>query len=129
TDQIFGGWIRVSVPMADPQGAAKLQSGGRVYAVCKYTKRKQSDEKVYERTIRNLVGRSPVEFREEQGREILAGKMRDLVVAPVRVSDTEALELYVGEKSSATVASIAVKQSWVARWGGVPSAADVDAWS
>ena len=55
--------------------------------------------------------------------------MRDLVVAPVRVSDTEAENLYIEEKSSATVSSIAVKQSWVSRWAVVPSAADVDAWA
>jgi parvulin-like peptidyl-prolyl isomerase len=85
--------------------------------------------KVYERTIRNLVGRSPTEFREEQGREILAAKMRDLVLAPVRVSDAEAEDLYVAEKSSATVGSIAVKQSWVKRWAVQATPAEIDAYA
>lgn len=130
TDQIYNGRIKVSIPMEDLQAASKLQQrGGEVFANFKDEKTKQFDVKVYERAIRNIVGRSPTEFREEQGREILAAKMRDLVMAPVRVSEPEALELYETEKSSATVTSIPVKQSWVSRWGVVVGAADLDAWS
>jgi peptidyl-prolyl cis-trans isomerase D len=130
TDQIYDGWIRVSVPLADPQVASKLRvRDGEVYAGFKDQKTKQFEMKVYERTIRNLVGRSPTEFREEQGREILAAKMRALVLAPVRVSDTEAESLYVDEKSSATVGSISVKQSWVKKWAVTASQADIDTWA
>ncbi len=129
TDQIYGGWVHVSVPAADPQTASKLRVRDQIYLGFKDPKTKQFDMKVYERTIRNVVGRSPTEFREEQSREILAGKMRDLIAAAVRVSDTEAQGLYIEEKSSATVASIDVKQSWVRRWAVTAGAADVDAWS
>jgi peptidyl-prolyl cis-trans isomerase D len=130
TDQIYQGWIRVSIPAADPRVAAKIRlRDGELYAGFKDQKTKQFDMKVYERQIRNLVGRSPNEFREEQGREILAAKMRDLVTAPVRVSDSEAQDMYIEQKSSATVRSIDVKESWVARWMGAPSPADVTAWA
>jgi peptidyl-prolyl cis-trans isomerase D len=130
TDQIYQGWVHVSVPAADPQIFGKLSvRGDKIYIGFKDQKTKQFDMKVYERSIRNIVGRSPQEFREEQSREILAGKMRELIEASVRVSDTEAQNLYIDEKSSATVSSIAVKQSWVKRWGVVVASADVDAWA
>ncbi len=129
TDQIYQGWIHVSVPAADPMTAAKLNVHGQVYAGFKDQKTKQFDMKVYERTIRNLVGRSPQEFREEQSRELLAAKMRELVMAPVRVSETEAQDLYFEQNNTATIGSVAIKQSWVKRWSPPPSAADVDAWA
>jgi peptidyl-prolyl cis-trans isomerase D len=129
TDQIYQGWVHVSVPAEDPQIGAKVRVRDQVYVGFKDPKTKQFEMKVYERTIRNLVGRSPQEFREEQSREILAGKMRALINAAVRVSDTEAQSLYIDEKSSATVGSVAVKQSWVKRWAVPVSAADVDAWA
>ena len=113
-DSIYGGFIRVSVPAADPGTAFSLRvPDGYVYAGFKDPKSKQFDMKVYERSIRSLTGRSPVEFRDWQAREILAAKMRDLVRAPVRVSDTEAFELYVGEKSTAQLQYVTIKQSWV----------------
>ncbi len=130
TDQIFEGWIRVSVPAADPQVAYKLRvRDGMIYAGFKDPKTKQFEVKAYERQLRMIVGRSATEFREEQGREILAAKMRDLITAPIRVSDTEAYELYEGQKSSASVSTIGVKQSWVARWMPQPGTADIDAWT
>jgi parvulin-like peptidyl-prolyl isomerase len=130
TDQIYQGWVHVSVPAADPQIFGKLSvRGDKIYVGFKDQKTKQFDMKVYERSIRNIVGRSPQEFREEQARELLAGKMRSLIGAAVRVSDTEAQSLYIDEKSSATVNSVAVKQSWVKRWGVLVTPADVDAWA
>ena len=130
TDQIFEGWIRVSVPAADPQVAYKMRvRDGMIYAGFKDPKTKQFDVKTYERSLRMLVGRSATEFREEQGREILAAKMRDLVTAPIRVSDVEAYDLYAGQKSSASVNTIPVKQSWVARWMPQPGTADIEAWT
>jgi peptidyl-prolyl cis-trans isomerase D len=130
TDEIYNGYIRVSVPSDNPQLAYSLRvADGRIYAGFKDQKTKQFDMKVYERSIRNLVGRSPTEFREEQGRELLAAKMRDLVRAPVRVSEPEALEMYLGEKSSATVKYIAIRQDYVARYAVRPTAGDIDAWA
>ena len=130
TDDIYNGFIRVSVPSDNPQLAYSLRvADGRIYVGFRDQKTKQFDMKVYERSIRMLVGRSPTEFREEQGRELLASKVRDLVRAPVRVSEPEALETYVAEKSSATVKYVPVRQSYVARYAVRPTAADVDAWS
>ncbi len=129
-DSIYGGFIRVSVPAADPASAYSLRvPDGYVYAGFRDPKSKQFDMKVYERSIRSLTGRSPVEFREWQARELLAGKMRDLVRAPVRVADSEAFELYVNEKSTAQLTYVQVKQSWVERWVITATQAQIDEWA
>jgi parvulin-like peptidyl-prolyl isomerase len=127
-DQILGGFIRVSIPAADPALAARMRvKDGMIYAGFK-DKNKQFDMKVYTRTLRNLVGRSETEFREEQEREILAAKMRDLITAPIRVSEADAFAVYDEEKSTATVNTITVDQAWVEKWSAAPATADVDAW-
>ena len=129
TDEIFSGFIRVSVPSDNPQLAYSLHVGdGRLYFGFRDPKTHQFDMKIYERAIRNSVGRSPQEFREEQERELLASKMRDLVRAPVRVSEPEALEMYVGQKSEATIKYVPIKQSYVARYAVKANASDIDAW-
>jgi len=129
-DSIYQGFIHVSVPSENPQVAYQLRIGdGKLYAGFKDTKSKHFDMNVYKRTVRNLMGRSEVEFREEQGREILAAKMRDLIRAPVRVSEVEALETYIDEKSSAAVESIAVKTSYAAKYGVMATDADVAKWA
>jgi len=92
-------------------------------------KSKMFDMKIYERAVRNLSNRSTSEFRGEQARELLAAKMRDVIRAPIRVSDTEAWEEYRRRYDTATVAWIPVKESWAARWAAANATqADVDAW-
>jgi len=128
-DSIYQGFIHVSVPSDNMQAAAQLRVGdGRLYAGFKDPKSKHFDMNVYKRTIRNLMGRSEIEFRDEQGREILASKMRDLIRAPVRVSEVEALEAYIDEKSSATVESIGVRTSYAAKYGVMATDADIAKW-
>jgi peptidyl-prolyl cis-trans isomerase D len=130
TDEIYNGFIHVSVPSDNPGLAMSLNiADGRVYAGFRDQKSKRFDLKVYERSIKALVGRSPTEFREEQARELIAAKMRDLVRTPVRVSESEALESYVAEKSTASLVSIQVRQSWAAKYAVPTPATDVDAWA
>jgi peptidyl-prolyl cis-trans isomerase D len=130
TDEIFNGWIHVSVPSDNPGLAYSLRvSEGRIYAGFRDQKTKRFDLKVYERTIKVLMGRSPSDFREEQIRELVAAKMRDLVRAPVRVSEPDAIESYINEKSTATVTYVPVKQSYVTRYAVTAPPADVDAWA
>src|SRR5579863_2002561 len=93
TDEIYNGFIHVSVPSDNPSLAASLNvMDGKVYAGFRDQKTKRFDLKVYERSIKALVGRSPTEFREEQARELVAAKVRDIVRTPVRVSEIEARE-------------------------------------
>ncbi len=153
TDQLYSGFVRASVPSADPTVAQSIlqemyQSYARAGLVSQEVaqahfndrdtaipvdfrdpKSKQFDMKVYERQVRNLSNRSTTEFRAEQARELLAAKMRDVIRAPVRVSEPEAWDEYRRRYDTATVSWIPVKESWVERWAGAAaSAADVDAW-
>jgi peptidyl-prolyl cis-trans isomerase D len=153
TDQLYAGFIRVSVPAADPtvaqtilqemfqsyaragfvtQESAMSQLGARDAAIgpvdFQDPKTKQFDLKTYERRVRNLSNRSTTEFREDQTRELLAAKMRDVVRNPVRVSPSEARQEYDRRYSTATLTTIAVKESWAARWGVEATAADASAW-
>jgi peptidyl-prolyl cis-trans isomerase D len=151
TDQLYAGFVRVSVPAVNPGVANALlqelfQSYGRQGSVpqdvavavlsdsaipveFRDAKTKMFDMKTYERQVRNLSNRSTTEFREEQGRELLAAKMRDIVRDPVRVSDSEAWQEYDRRHSTATVTSIVVKEAFAARWALETKAADVAAWA
>ena len=91
-------------------------------------KTKVFDMKVYERQVRNLSNRSTTEFREEQARELLASKVRDVVRDPIRISEAEAWDEYDRRYSTATLTYVPVKESWAARWGVDVDPGDVDAW-
>ena len=79
-------------------------------------KTKAFDLKIYERKVRELSNRSTTEFREEQARELLAAKVRDVVRDPVRISETEAWDEYERRYSTATLSYVGVKEAWAARW-------------
>jgi peptidyl-prolyl cis-trans isomerase D len=152
TDQLYAGFIRVSVPAADPTVAqtilqemyqsyaraglispevATSQLGARDAAIpvdFQDPKTKRFDIKTYERKVRSLSNRSTTEFREEQARELLAAKMRDVVRDPVRVSPSEAWQEYDRRYSTATVTTVAVKESWAGRWAVEAMPADTLAW-
>ncbi|MEO8875168.1 MAG: peptidylprolyl isomerase, partial [Polyangiaceae bacterium] len=130
SDEIIAGYIRVSTPSDRPDMAASLRVGdGRLYIGFKDPKTKAFDQKTYERTIRNLVGRSSAEFRESQARELLAAKMRDIVRSPVRISEGEALDSYVSEKSSAAIIFVPVSQRYISKYAVPFSDADVEKWA
>ncbi len=152
TDMLYSGFIRVSVPAADPattqqvlgemyqayarsgamtQDVAQQQFANRDSAIpvdFRDPKTKRFDMKVYDRVVRNLSNRSTTEFREEQARELLAAKMRDIIREPVRVSETEAWQDYQRQYTTATLSYVPVKESWAARWAVDVNQADVDAW-
>jgi peptidyl-prolyl cis-trans isomerase D len=153
TEQLFTGFVRVSVPAADPmvaqsvlsemykgyarvglvsQEAAQTHIDDRDAAIpvdFRDPKTKRFDMKVYERQVRNLSNRSTTEFREEQARELLASKMRDVVREPVRVSEGEVWQEYDRRSSTAAVTWIPVKETWAARWVVDAKPAQVDAWA
>jgi peptidyl-prolyl cis-trans isomerase D len=153
TDQLFSGFIRVSVPAADPPTAQTIlsemyQSYARAGLVSREVaqahfndrdtaipvdfrdpKTKAFSMKVYERQVRNISNRSTTEFREGQARELLAAKMRDAIREPIRVSEAEAWDAYSRQYSTASVTWIPVKESWAARWATETSPADVAEWA
>jgi peptidyl-prolyl cis-trans isomerase D len=127
--EILNGFIHVSIPSDNPYLSSSLRiNDGKIYAGFKDQKTKQFDYKVYERSIRMLTGKSATEFKEEQERELIAAKMREMIKSPIRVSDAEAFEMYVGEKSQAKVTYVEVKTSWLGRWATTVKDADVDTW-
>jgi len=152
TDQLYDGFIRVSVPAENPsqaqqilyemyqsyvragliqQDVAQQNFNDRDTAIpvdFKDPKTKLFDMKVYERQVRNLSNRSTTEFREEQGRELLAAKVRDVIRDPVRISEDEAWDEYNRRHSTATVTYIPVKEEWVARWAVASDQGAIDAW-
>jgi peptidyl-prolyl cis-trans isomerase D len=152
TDQLYAGFVRVSVPAADPAVAqsivgemyqsyahaglvsaevAQSHANDRDTAIpvdFRDPKTKMFDMKMYERQVRNLSNRSTAEFREEQARELLAAKMRDIVRDPVRVSQSEAWQEYERRYSTATVSWVSAKESWAARWAIDAKPAEVAAW-
>jgi peptidyl-prolyl cis-trans isomerase D len=152
TDQLYAGYVRVSVPAGDPAVGQSIvsemyQSYARAGLVSpeiaqahvndrdtaipvdfRDPKTKMFDMKTYERQVRNLSNRSTTEFREEQARELLAAKVRDIVRDPVRVSEAEAWQEYERRYSTATVTWIPVKESWATRWAVDARPGDVEAW-
>jgi peptidyl-prolyl cis-trans isomerase D len=130
TDSIFHGYVLVSLPSDQIQMQQTLGIGdGRVNVGFKDSKTKQFDMKTYERMVKQITGRSPQEFRDWQGREILAAKMRDLVKAPVRVAEDEALDRYKTERTTSTVNYAVVRRSWLEKYAIPAEQKDIDAWS
>jgi peptidyl-prolyl cis-trans isomerase D len=151
TDQLFAGYVRVSVPEADPELAQQVLSemyrgyeragflspemaqthlNDRDTAIpidFRDPKTRQFDMKLYERKVRNLSNRSTTEFREEQGRELLAAKVRDAIRDPVRIAEGEAWDEYDRQKSTAMLTYIPVRESWALRWAVDVKQADLDA--
>ena len=131
TDSIFHGNVLLSLPSDQVQ---QMQRGmgiddGKINVGFKDPKTKQFDMKTYERMVKQITGRSPTEFREWQSRELLAGKMRDLVRAPVRVAEDEALDRFKTERTTSTVNYAVVRRSWLEKYGIAADQKDIDSWS
>jgi len=130
TEAIYDGFIHASLPSDKVSLAPYVRLfDGKVRYNFRDSKTKKFELKVYERTIKAVTGRSPTEFREEQTREILAEKVRDLVHTPVRVSESEALAGYIDERSTATLNTITVRASYLAKYLPAPLPKDVLAWA
>ncbi|HEY8076938.1 MAG TPA: peptidylprolyl isomerase [Labilithrix sp.] len=131
TNSIYNGFVLVSLPSDAPNIGYSLgfEDGKQRVPFFFDPKTKQFDLKAYERNVKSLTGRSPAEFREWQARELLAAKMRDLVRAPVRVADDEALDRFVIDRTTATLSYVVVRRSWLEKYGITADQKDLDAWS
>ncbi|MBK6694495.1 MAG: SurA N-terminal domain-containing protein [Myxococcales bacterium] len=129
-DQLVAGIVRLSLPSDKESMAYSLRiEQGRFLENFRDPKTKQFDMKTYERAVKLFAGRSPADFRESQSRELLAAKMRDLIRAPVRVSEVEALEGYIAEKSSASLTYVNVSQKFAAKHAVSFTDAEVEKWA
>lgn len=126
-DLLIKGFVRLSIPTDDPKIAQRYPP--MVYAGFKNQKTKEFDLKTYETTVKNLTGRAPKEFKEQQLREALAYKMRELIRTPVRVSDAEAWDAYERQNTTASVRFAVIDERWAARWAVAWTDKDVEAWA
>lgn len=130
SDSIYHGFVHVSLPSDNLQLQQNLGiADGKIKVGFQDPKTKQFDMKTYERTIKMMTNRSPGEFREWQTRELLATKMRDLVRAPVRVAEDEAIARFAVERTTATVGYAVVRRSWLEKYGVTAEQKDIDAWA
>ena len=129
TDSIFNGFILVSLPSDQAQMQRSMGiDDGKINVGFKDPKTKKFEEKTYERLVKQITGRSPAEFREWQSRELLAGKMRDLIRGPVRIAEDEALDRFKTERTTSTVSYAVVRRSWIEKYGISADAKDLEAW-
>ncbi|MFO0663581.1 MAG: peptidylprolyl isomerase [Polyangiaceae bacterium] len=129
TDSIFHGFIYFTFPSDNPMRSSYIQGDdSRLNVGFKDRKTKEFSEKAYREQVRYFTRLTPTEFRDWQQKEMLAAKMRDIIRAPVRVSDEESFGGYVRERTNATVEYVEVKTDYVARYMTQVNAGDVDTW-
>ena len=73
------------------------------------------DTKKYEREVRLRTNRGPKQFREQQERELIAARMRDLIRTSVRISREEAFSQFQRRASKATIRYVTIDRDWYAR--------------
>jgi peptidyl-prolyl cis-trans isomerase D len=76
---------------------------------------KDFDQKAYDKAVRQTTGRGQAEFREMQKAEHIAARMRDLVRSRVRISDSEAYDVFVRERSTASFKVVKLSRQWFAK--------------
>jgi peptidyl-prolyl cis-trans isomerase D len=131
-DEIIAGRARMSLPVGKLQMLGQsLRIGGEMVVGLPVKDRKtdQFDPKLYERVVRYTTNRGTNEFKAMQARELLAARMRDLVRARVRVSESEAFLAYRQTKEKVVVRSVQLRRDWFAKWAVDQSDAAVDAWA
>lgn len=130
TESIFKGMVLVSLPSDQVQMQRSVGiDDGKINVGFKDPKTKAFDMKTYERTVKQITGRSPTEFREWQSRELLAAKMRDLIRAPVRVAEDEALDRFKVERTTSTVSYAVVRRSWLEKYAISSDPKEIDTWA
>ncbi len=132
TAQLKNGFIRFSQAFAEPVKAPRGPEAQGVFPAHEHflnKNTKQFEMKTYSRFVSQVTGgMSDKEFREFQSRELLAAKVRELVQAPVRVSEPESYELYVRQKTNATLSYVEVRDDFAAESLVETRQSDIDAW-
>ncbi len=131
-DELLEGRAHVSLPLGKLQMLApQLGLGAELIRTLPVynSATKAFDVKLYERVVRSITGRGPKEFKEVQRKELLAARVRELVRARVRVSESEAFLQFQRERSKAVVRSVQLRRDWFAKWAVDQSDAAVDAWA
>lgn len=83
------------------------------------------DYDIYRRQVQNLLRMSPREFKSQQRDELIAARLRQLVVAPVTIAEDEAYFLYEQQKSTVTMRLVEAGHDWFERFAVSLRDADV----
>ena len=131
-EQIHSGFARLSLP-TDLE--VKLAYGTQMYSpfVVKlgelFDAKGEFDIKNYKTKVWHAVELSEADFREEQTREILAAKMKDMIRASVRVGEPEAYALWFADQDTADLEYAVVRESFVRRWALSLNPDDIEKWA
>ena len=102
------------------------------------TKEKPFDQTIFEKVVSATTGQPVAEFTDSQQEELLASRVVELVAERVRISDTEAWDQYVADKSTSMIryvrftpayfgaTMVPLDQASVDKWAG-EHAGEVDA--
>lgn len=109
--ELGAGRFRYSLPAARYAQAPML---ARVNVNHPQTKR--FNFQIYTRTVRNYARMTPKDFKQDQTRELIAARMRDLIRSTARVSEVQARALFVASEERSTVRVAQVDKSWLSRF-------------
>lgn len=121
--------VDAPVPQAIFQGMPFPKTGAQetvTYIPVRNSKTNEFDFKVYRRQLQNIMRMSPKEFKRHQADEITAWRVRQLLVAPVRVSEEEAFLAYEQQQSKVTARFAEARYPWFERYAVQVTAADAD---
>src|SRR5690606_4414722 len=99
------------------------------YIPVRNAKTNEFDFKLYRRQLQNLMRMSPKEFKKHQSNEVTAWRVRQTVVAPVRVTEEEALFAYEQQQSKVTARYAEARHPWFERFSVSLDDAAVDAYA
>lgn len=111
--------VDAPVPQAVFQGMPFPKAGAQetlTYIPVRNSKTNEFDFKLYRRQLQNLMRMSPKEFKKHQSDEITAWRVRQLLVAPVRISDEEAFLAYEQQQSKVTARFAEARYPWFERY-------------
>lgn len=124
--------VDAPVPQAVFQGMPFPKAGAQetlTYIPVRNSKTNEFDFKLYRRQLQNLMRMSPKEFKKHQSDELRAWRVRQSLVAPVRVSEDEAFVTYEQQQSKVTARFAEARYGWFERFGVALDAAAVDAYA
>lgn len=135
-NELFLGRVHFSWPADAPipqalfQGMPFPKTGAQetlTYIPVRNSKTDEFDFKTYRRQVQNLMHMSPKEFKKLQRDEITAWRVRQMVTAPVRVSEEEAYFAFEQQSSKVTARFAEIHTDWFERFAVATDAAAVSA--
>lgn len=124
--------VDAPVPQAVFQGMPFPKAGAQetlTYIPVRNPKTNEFDFKIYRRQLQNIMRMSPKEFKRHQASEITAWRVRQLLVAPVRVSEDEAFFAYEQQQSKVTARFAEARQAWFERYSVTVTDSDAEAFA